>query len=45
MPGASTGTMMNTAMARDMMRAIARPVYWSRISAIVTIRGPAAPMP
>ncbi len=43
--GARIGTRMNTDIASDMMRAIARPAYWSRTSAIVTMRGPAAPTP
>ena len=44
-PGASAGTRMKTAMTEDMIRAIARPSYWSRTIAMVTIRGPAAPIP
>ena len=44
-PGASAGTMMNTAITSDMTRAMARPSYRSRTRATVTLRGPAAPRP
>ena len=36
---------MKTAIAKDMMRAIGRPPYWSRTRATVTMRGAATPMP
>ena len=36
---------MNTAIVNDIRRAIWRPAYWSRTSAIVTTRGDDTPMP
>ena len=39
------GTRMKTAIAKDMMRAMSRPSYWSRTRAMVTTRGAATPMP
>ena len=43
--GATVGTRMNTAIAKDIRRAICRPSYWSRTRATVTMRGPATPIP
>ena len=34
---------MNTAIAKDIRRAMRRPSYWSRTRATVTMRGPATP--
>ena len=45
MDGASTGTRMNTVETNDMTRAMRRPAYTSRTSAVETMRGPAAPKP
>ena len=43
--GASAGTIVNTIITSDMMRAICRPACRSRMIAMPTMRGPAAPMP
>jgi hypothetical protein len=40
--GAKTGTRINTVITKDMMRAISRPLNWSRTSAMETMRGPAS---
>ena len=43
--GAMAGTIMNTIMMKLVIRAISRPEYRSRTSAVPTIRGEAAPSP
>jgi hypothetical protein len=45
MLGARTGTMMNTAMMKDIARAMRSPSNRSRTTETLTTRGPAAPMP
>lgn len=39
------GTRMNTAMIDEITRDIRSPSNWSRTTATVTVRGPAAPRP
>ena len=43
--GANAGTSVNTIITNDINCAIWRPAYRSRMIAIATTRGPAAPMP
>ena len=45
MAGAMIGTIKNTAMMNDISRAITSPSKRSRTIALVSVRGPAAPIP
>lgn len=45
MPGANTGTMMKTIMAKDITRAISRPPWQSRTMATASTRAAAIPAP